>query len=220
MSSLNGFVGGVAVLAADAFQPGGPVSRPSITVVPSKITLTSGQTAFVSMGVSTTSSTQQGNYTIDIVAIRTVDGRVIGPFRDAAVTVSVLPPATPPALIQFHWKHRVSLSIRGLGAGTQTFVAGIYNPNNSITLYASIIVTGTDQTGTKTFTASSRVIGILPEQSLTNIKFAQTFDRSTVGSTFTFKTTVKWGVDPSALTQTSSPSGSGVPDNGNFSIVP
>ncbi len=220
VSSLNGFVGEVAVLAADAFQPGGSVSRPSITVVPSKITLISGQTAFVSLGVSTTSSTQQGNYTIDIVAIRTVDGRVIGPFRDAAVTVNVLPPATPPVLIQFHWKHRVSLSIRGLGAGTETFVAGVYNPNNSTTLYVSIRVAGVDRSGGKSFTASSQVVRLLPEQSLTNIKVAETFDPSTVGLTFTFTTTIRWGVDPSALSETSTMQTTGVRNSGVFKIVP
>ncbi len=219
VSSVNGYSNGFLLAAVEIIPstldvqarfPG--FSTPFFT--PLIFGLAAGQSVHIPFSLSTSISTRPGSYiaTIEVFAPSK-------PYHVFTVTLNVLPPPVPPILIQFHWKHRVSLSIRGLGAGTQTFVAGVYNPNNSTTLYLSVRVDGVDQSG-RIFTSSSQVVKLLPEQSLTNIKIANAFDPSTVGSTFAFTTTIAWGVDPLALSQTSSPSGSGVPDSGSFSIVP
>ncbi len=188
----------------------------------SKVSLAGEHSIVVPLEIVTGISTLIGNYTLAIAGSAfSSNPRFLlhVPFHVIVVSLRVVPPPAPPVLAQLHWKHRVSLSIAGLGKGTQTFIGGVYNTDNSTTLYARLVVTGRDQTGTRTFRVSSQVETILPQQSLENIQTSQAFDQSTIGSIFTFKVIVMWGVDPNSLSQTSTIS-SGPANTGSFRIIP
>ncbi len=223
LGSMNGLPGNaVAKVGAVVFPQ--RTEQISISMPSGYLNMASG-TNSTKGEVSVTNATQPGNYVIGVLVeasyeIVTANGFVVSHYlaHSLIITLRVLLPATPPVLAQFHWKHWVSLSKQGLGAGTQTFVVGIMNPNNSTAIYAEVRILGIDNTGQVSFTASSTVLKLLPGESAVNIRLAEVFDLGDVGRAFHFTAVVDWGMNRSVLNLVSDQS-VGL-NSGLFSVIP
>ena len=131
-----------------------------------------------------------------------------------------IPSALPPIFVQLRWRPRVSLTTPGLGAGNQTFVAGIYNLNNSTKLYVSIQISGTDQTGHIAFTTTSGSLRLLPQQTQANIPNTFAIQSSDVGLTFVCAAILLWRVDQTTMNMTSTQRGAGTPRSASLTLIP
>jgi hypothetical protein len=101
----------------------------------------------------------------------------------------------PPILLQATWTHHFSLSKTN---GVQTWELGILNPNHNATLYASLIIVGTDNFNTTRFTINTIIYKLSPGQKIMNIQESQAFTAAQVGTTFTITITIQWGLNPTA----------------------
>jgi PKD repeat protein len=220
--SLNGFAGQVD-FGAGAF----PFSSASnLQVYPpsgfvSFINLAANQTVSINLVLSANALTAPGNYTVVTYAFASV-GVPGSPFccptdRITTTIVTVLPPVDPPIFVQFHWKHVLSYPEQATSTG-QDFTWGIYNPNNSTTLYLDVSITGFSQTGDEAFNVDSGLVSLLPGQTITNLHLVQTFGPSEIGAKFYFDTIIRWGVSQDKLNFSNS--STETPISGSFTFKP
>jgi len=141
--------------------------------------------------VRVTPQTPAGDYIVSVTGV----GGPITHTRTATVHV----PAVP-QFIQFVPVHKVSLSRDN---GIYTSKAGITNFDTATTLFVSIQVIGIDSTGTKTFTATSIVVQLLPGQSISNLAFSAALPASTLGTRYSYSAMIQYGLTATALTASS-----------------
>lgn len=208
VTAVNGLPGNAVAKVEAAVLPQ-RTGQISISILPENLNLDSGLNS-TRVEVSTANATQPGTYVLGVLIEAsyetvTANGFIMYHYlaHSLIITLRVLLPATPPVLAQFHWKHWVSLSRPGLDAGTQTFVVGVINPNNSTVIYAQVRVSGTDRTGQVTFTTSSTVLKLLPRQRVGNVRLTQAFDQDDVGRSFQITAVIDWGMNRSVLNLTS-----------------
>ena len=128
-----------------------------------------------------------------------------------------------PVIHQFNFDHRLSLSG---SANTQSFKVGISSVDSTNTLYVQITITGIDQNG-DTFTVSSPLITFAPDATINNIIVTATFNKSEIGQTFSFSTSLSVGISAEPTTQTGFSSvtsslqalGRGLPINSSFIVL-
>jgi len=141
--------------------------------------------------VRVTPQTPAGDYIASVTGIA-------GPITHTT-TATVHVPASP-QFIQFVPVHKVSLSRDN---GIYTSKAGITNFDTTTTLFVSIQVIGIDSTGTKTFTATSIVVQLLPGQSISNLAFSAALPASTLGTRYSYSAMIQYGLTATALTASS-----------------
>jgi hypothetical protein len=160
------------------------------------------------------SNTQLGNYTFIVCGQA---GLLVHCKTYTLVVVAA------PVIHQFNFDHRLSLSG---SANTQTFKVGISSVDLTNTLYIQITITGIDQNG-DTFTVSSPLLTFAPGATINNIIVTATFNKSEIGQTFSFSTSLSVGVSAEPTTQTGFSSvsstlqalGRGLPINSSFIVL-
>jgi hypothetical protein len=123
----------------------------------------------------------------------------------------------PLVMTDFHWFRNIHLfgNIK-----PQSFSVNVTNPVGNPTLNLVVIITGTDPTGTITFTVASVKMQIAGGQTVT-ITLDQSMQSLVSGSAnviFTFSTTMKYGV--TSLTVKSSLAAPAIPTSGSFTVRP
>jgi len=195
-----------------AIFPSVTILGPSASIALEQFHLASGQSNSTSVRVSTTNSTQPGNYTIAIgmsVAFGVASHTIILPLV-------VFPPAAAPVLVQFHWRHLVQLSKPGHDKGGETFDTGIWNPNNSTLIYAQVKIAGVEENSRIRFTIVSAPFKLLQGQSILNIQLSVLLSQLSTGHFFTVTATILWGMNRNFLNLSSDRAN--VPDAGSFSV--
>jgi hypothetical protein len=182
----------------------GPIAWvPSRQVFPDA---TIGLVAKTRVNVQVTAATPAGDYIVSITGIG-------GPILHT-ITANVHVPEKP-QFTQFVPFHKLSLSG---SQGTLTTKGGVINVDTQTTLYIRIQVSGVDSTGTKTFTATSAVIQLLPGQTVNNIPYTALFGPQTLGTTYTYTGSISYGLSATSLTATSS-GGTAIGNTGTLFVV-
>jgi hypothetical protein len=162
--------------------------------------------ASTTLTVRVTPFTPAGDY---IVSVTGIGGPIL---HTRTVTVHV---PEKPQFTQFVPFHKLSISG---SQGTLTTKGGIINVDTQTTLFVRIQVVGIDSTGTKSFTATSAVIQILPGQTINNIPYTALFGPQTLGTTYSYTGSIQYGLSAAALTA-SSPGGAFVDNSGTLFVI-
>jgi hypothetical protein len=123
----------------------------------------------------------------------------------------------PLVITDFHWFRNIHLfgSIK-----PQSFSVNITNPVGNPTLNTVVIITGTDPTGTITFTVASVKLSIAGGQTVTIVlnQDMQSLVSGSANVVFTFSTVMKYGV--TSRTVTSNLAAPGLATSGSFTVRP
>ncbi len=182
VTSLGGFSGTVTLtLAASPML--------TVTLTPSSVIM-SGSAILTA---NTTLTTPTGSYLVNVT------GSSGGLVHESTVTVTILRQTVAPPLFFVTWQHRLSLS-NNRAVETWSYLA--FNLNENKTIYAAIIVTGTDSAGTTAFVDTTPIFMINSSQ-LVSGSISQTFTNANLGQSYQFIIAIRWGTtattNPKAL---------------------
>ncbi len=202
LSSINGFAG---TLFVDSSAPcvgcTASLTRDTVTLFPNG-------TATVVATVSIANYTPAFSYQLEIFAQTTQS-----PFFTLVDLIPFNVPLLAPVFSRegISWTHRLSLSDN---LKTQTWTAKVSNPNGGDALVVNVHIVGTTSQGSLSFTADSGAFLLKPGEIRLNVTIAHVFNASDIGLTFTFKATLRWGLNVASISDVSSST-----ETGSFTIV-
>jgi hypothetical protein len=167
---------------------------------------TTGGTAFCAM-----LSSKAGNYTLTITGTSR--------FLTNSLRLRVYVVHSQPILVQLHWKHHLSLS---KADDTVVFVAGVYNPNKSATIFAIARIIVADPMLPSFFaSAHSELIVLPPLSSRLNIPLSVVLKPPETGQ-LTFTVEIDWWSGETTMPQflVGNAAASDISNTGTFTVAP
>src|SRR2546426_376926 len=202
LSSVNGFAGTLFVdNSAPCVGCTSSLTRDTVTLFPNG-------TATVVATISIANYTPASDYFLEIFAQTTQS-----PFFTLVDLIPFNVPLLAPVFSRegISWTHRLSLSDN---LKTQTWTAKVSNPNGGDALVVNVHIVGTTSQGSLSFTADSGAFLLKPGETRLNVTIAHVFNASDIGLTFTFKATLRWGLNVASISDVSSST-----ETGSFTIA-
>lgn len=211
IDGLHGSIGLAVSVANPCCTP--PFASLSASLGSSLVKVSSGGANSTTLFLSAPRNSIQGTKYV------TVTGTFGPTIHSKTITVLVFPaPPSPPTLVEMHWRPVVGISEHGIGSGTQVFLAGVFNPNNSSVVYASVIITLVDTSTKEQFSIVTAPIAVAARDKVLNIQLETTFRESDIGKSFTFVAILRWGISQDSLSMTTL--NATVENSGSFSVGP
>src|SRR5438445_79892 len=182
------------------------VNGTTATLNQSSVTVMAHGTSSITLTLSTLATTPLGHYTVTITASQ----EALTLYLNIAAAVVQQPSFIGPKIF---WTHHLSITKTN---GIQVWIAKIFNPNPSQSLWISLGISGACETGggSAAITLDSGPV-MMPENQTTTLKLTYSFSPNLIAFTIAFTSSIQYGLNPRALTETSTSTKSGT-----FSVAP